>query len=66
MIVLLVGLFSLSRRLLWLKSGIEAVVLGCTEIPLLIKQEDISIPVLDTTKIHSRAAVDFALDKSSI
>lgn len=46
----------------WMKSGIEAVVLGCTEIPLLIKQEDISIPVLDTTKIHSRAAVDFALD----
>ena len=41
--------------------GAEAVVLGCTEIPLLIKQEDTDLPVFDTTRIHSLAAVDFAL-----
>ena len=44
--------------------GAEAVVLGCTEIPLLIKQEDTDLPVFDTTRIHSLAAVDFALSAS--
>ncbi len=43
--------------------GAEGVVLGCTEIPLLIKQEDVSIPVFDTTKIHAVSAVEYALDK---
>lgn len=41
--------------------GAQGVILGCTEIPLLISQEDSSIPVFDTTRIHSEAAVDFAL-----
>jgi aspartate racemase len=36
-------------------------ILGCTEIPLLIKQEHTTIPVFDTTALHARAAVDFAL-----
>jgi aspartate racemase len=43
--------------------GAEGVVLGCTEIPLLIKQEDVDIPVFDTTTIHAVSAVEFALDK---
>jgi aspartate racemase len=43
------------------KQGAEGVILGCTEIPLLIKQEDLEVPAFDTTKIHSDAAVDFAL-----
>jgi aspartate racemase len=41
------------------KSGGEGVILGCTEIPLLIKQEDCSIPAFDTTLIHSTAAIEF-------
>lgn len=41
--------------------GAEGAILGCTEIPLLIKQEDTDLPVFDTTRIHSLAAVDFAL-----
>ena len=41
--------------------GAEGVVLGCTEIPLIVKPEDVSIPVFDTTQIHATAAVDFAL-----
>jgi aspartate racemase len=41
--------------------GAEGVILGCTEIPLLIKQEDVSIPAFDTTLIHSKAAVEFDL-----
>jgi aspartate racemase len=44
------------------KAGAEGVVLGCTEIPLLIHQKDVSIPVFDTTAIHSIAAVDWALE----
>lgn len=42
--------------------GAECVILGCTEIPLIISQNDCKIPVLDTTRIHAAAAVDFALD----
>jgi aspartate racemase len=41
--------------------GAKGIVLGCTEIPILIKQEDVSVPVFDTTKIHTTAAVEFAL-----
>lgn len=41
--------------------GAEGVILGCTEIPMLLKSEDIAIPSFDTTLIHSRAAVEFAL-----
>ncbi len=44
------------------RAGAEGVVLGCTEIPLLIHQEDVSVPVFDTTAIHSIAAVDWALE----
>jgi aspartate racemase len=43
------------------KKGAEAVILGCTEIPLLVKQEDVSVPLFDTTRIHAESAVDFAL-----
>lgn len=41
--------------------GAEGIILGCTEIPLLIHQEDIAVPVFDTTKIHAKAAVAFAV-----
>ncbi len=42
--------------------GAEAVILGCTEIPLLIKPADCTIPVFDTMLIHARAAARFALN----
>jgi aspartate racemase len=41
--------------------GAEGIVLGCTEIPLLIKREDTTIPIFDTMTAHATAAVDFAL-----
>lgn len=41
--------------------GAQGVILGCTEIPLLIKASDVSIPIFDTTRIHAEAAVQFAL-----
>jgi aspartate racemase len=42
-------------------TGAEGIVLGCTEIPLLIKQEDTLLPVFNTLEIHAKATVDFAL-----
>ena len=42
-------------------AGAEGVILGCTEIPILIRPEDCDVPVFDTTFIHAKAAVDFAL-----
>ena len=42
-------------------AGAEGVILGCTEIPLLLKQEDSALPVFDTLLLHATAAVDFAL-----
>lgn len=41
--------------------GAEGVIFGCTEIPMLLKPEDCPIPSFDTTLIHARAAVEFAL-----
>ena len=43
------------------EKGAEAIILGCTEIPLLLKQSDCDIPLFDTAKIHSGAAVDYVL-----
>jgi aspartate racemase len=44
-----------------IKEGAEGVILGCTEIPLLIKASDVTIPIFDTTRIHAEAAVQFSL-----
>lgn len=41
--------------------GAQGVILGCTEIGLLVKAGDCAVPVFDTTLIHAQAAVDFAL-----
>jgi aspartate racemase len=41
--------------------GAEGVVLGCTEIPLLVHQEDVDLPLLDTTVLHAQAALELAL-----
>jgi aspartate racemase len=39
--------------------GAEAVILGCTEIPMLIKPEDVTVMVFNTTELHAQAAVEF-------
>ena len=41
--------------------GVEGIILGCTEIGLLIKSQDSPVPLFDTTEIHANAAVRFAL-----
>jgi aspartate racemase len=42
--------------------GAQAVILGCTEITLLIKPADSALPVFDTTALHAQAAVEWAID----
>jgi aspartate racemase len=42
--------------------GAEGIILGCTEIPMLIEQKDFKSPIFDTTKIHVESIINFALD----
>ena len=46
------------------RDGAQGIILGCTEIGLLIKQADVSLPVFDTTQLHAEAAVAAANEKS--
>ncbi len=43
------------------QEGAEGIILGCTEIPLLIKPNDFNLPLFDTTFVHANAAVNFSL-----
>lgn len=63
------GIFTNKMKKTYLKiidnlinKGAEGIILGCTEIPILIKQEDCTIPLFDTTQIHVNAAIDFSLN----
>ena len=47
------------------EEGAQGVILGCTEIPLLINQSDVKVPVFDTTRLHAEAAVDYALSNET-
>lgn len=44
------------------EQGAQAVILGCTEIALLVKQSDTSVPLYDTTEIHAARGVEWALE----
>jgi aspartate racemase len=44
-----------------ISQGVEGIILGCTEIGLLLHQEDSRVPLFDTTRIHAEAAVEYAL-----
>lgn len=41
--------------------GAQGIILGCTEIPLIISQKDVAVPVFNTTQLHAIAAVEYAL-----
>ena len=45
--------------------GCDGVVMGCTEIPLIMRQEDVEVPLLDSTRILAKAAVEEALERST-
>lgn len=62
------GVFKPSSKKIYLKiinslidKGAQGIILGCTEIPLLISQKDVTVPVFDTTAIHAKYAVKMAL-----
>lgn len=46
-----------------MQKGAQGIILGCTEIGLLIKQENVSVLIFDTTHIHAIEAVKVALDR---
>ena len=58
------GFLSVIRKLE--ARGAKGVVLGCTEIPLLVAPGQSPIPAFDTTKLHAMAAVEFAMDKPDV
>ena len=41
--------------------GADGIILGCTELPMLIKPKDFDLPLLDTTYLHAKKAVEFIL-----
>lgn len=45
------------------REGVQGIVLGCTEFPLIISQSDVRVPVFDTTRLHAQMAVDFILGR---
>ncbi len=62
------GIFSIKSKKVFIEiinnlhnRGADGIILGCTEIPLLIKAQDVKIPVFNTTLIHAAAAVNYAL-----
>lgn len=63
------GIFTQDSRNKYIKiinslniNGAQGIILGCTEIPLLIGQEHVPTPIFDTTKIHSVAAAETAIE----
>lgn len=70
---LCVGVISEASRLVYQQAianlaarGAQAIILGCTEIGLLIKPEHSGLPLLDTTELHAQAAVAFALGVQAV
>lgn len=43
------------------QAGAEGVILGCTEIPLLLRPQESALPLVDTTRVHAQAALEYAL-----
>lgn len=63
------GVFSENAKIFFLdqirllkQRGAGGIILGCTELPILIKKEDIDVPLLSTTDLHVQMAVDFILE----
>jgi aspartate racemase len=54
------GLIAVIRRLA--ERGAQGIILGCTEIPMLVTETDADMPLFDTTAIHAEAALRYALE----
>ena len=53
--------FYLEQMRLLHKKGAEGIILGCTELPMLIEQKDFDLPLISTTHLHAQMAADFIL-----
>jgi aspartate racemase len=53
--------FFIQQIELLVQKGADGIILGCTELPLLVTQEEVNIPLLATTELHAQMAVDFIL-----
>lgn len=56
--------FFLEQMRLLREKGAEGIILGCTELPMLIEQKDFDLPLIATTELHARMATDFILEAS--
>ena len=45
--------------------GADGIILGCTELPLLIRPEEVGLPVLATTDLHAQMAIDYILERKT-
>lgn len=55
--------FFLDQMQLLKEKGAQGIILGCTELPLLIEQQDFNLPLIPTTYLHAQMAVDFILQE---
>lgn len=55
--------FFIEQMKLLQEKGAEGIILGCTELPLLIAREDFALPMMATTQLHAQMAVNFILEK---
>ncbi|MFD2516634.1 aspartate/glutamate racemase family protein [Salinimicrobium flavum] len=56
--------FFIDQMQLLKEKGAEGIILGCTELPLLIEQQDFDLPLIPTTQLHAQMAADFILRSS--
>ena len=54
--------FFIQQMILLKKQGAEGIILGCTELPILINQKDFELPLMDTTQLHAQMASEFILE----
>lgn len=57
--------FFLNQMELLKQRGAEGIILGCTELPMLLEQEDFELPILATTELHAQMASEFILEKET-
>ena len=57
--------FFLQQMRLLKDKGAESIILGCTELPILINQEDFELPLIATTELHAKMATDFILKEAA-
>lgn len=58
--------FFIDQMQLLKEKGAKGIILGCTELPLLVEQDDFDLPLIPTTQLHAQMAVDFILEEIEV